>query len=209
VGNLPAYSTKAFLPAPRERALRSTSAPPACDTLPWGVHARAQRGVATLCGAPRSQGWSSAALLVLGLDTRRRSSGTYLWRLALPVPTPTAILRCIGRIHRDERHTGTCCLVGHKGGELRSGCIHNALQDVLASARAAWWLAGSTRATPAVPPRHHGGTPGSDYIASVCFKLAVQLFRLSFGGLESVLHYLKHAGDYSLIHKGDKPLRPY
>jgi len=30
----------------------STAAPPACDTLPWVVHARAQRGTATLCGHP-------------------------------------------------------------------------------------------------------------------------------------------------------------
>ena len=32
--------------------LRSTSAPPACATLPWVVHARARHGAATLCGHP-------------------------------------------------------------------------------------------------------------------------------------------------------------
>jgi hypothetical protein len=63
--------SKAFLLAPRERALRSTSAPPACDTLPWVVHARAQRGAAPPCGPPGARagaaqrcacrGWTRAA----------------------------------------------------------------------------------------------------------------------------------------------------
>ena len=50
---------------------RSTEAPPACGHAS-PVHARAQRGAAAPCGAPRHQGWSGAARLVLGLDPRRR-----------------------------------------------------------------------------------------------------------------------------------------
>ena len=62
---------KAFLPAPQERASGAPQRhPPAIRPLGC-ARTRPARGGYTL-RAPRSQGWSGAALLVLGLDTRRR-----------------------------------------------------------------------------------------------------------------------------------------
>ena len=40
--------------------------------LPWGVHARASRGVAAPCGAHWSTGWGGTVRRVRGRDTHRR-----------------------------------------------------------------------------------------------------------------------------------------
>ena len=62
-----------FAPAPRERAPGSIPAPSAGSHASPGVCTRASRRAAAPCGGPRSTGWGGAALLPLGLDTRRRT----------------------------------------------------------------------------------------------------------------------------------------
>ena len=66
MGNLPAYSTKAFLSAPRERALWSTSAPPACDPQCNRPAPAARRAEGVACG---------------GRPARRPTELTSRWRV--------------------------------------------------------------------------------------------------------------------------------
>src|SRR5579883_1898015 len=52
-------------------------------------------------------------------------------RHLLAVPTPTAILARVGRVHRHAPPTGACSLVGEERGEHRPRGVTNALGETM------------------------------------------------------------------------------